>query len=238
LLTPTDIIYGASPRDFLEEFINAQSNYTILPRRVGEHILITSTKTLPEGYAQSGEIILKTNKRLAITLNIVAFFVAVLSFFLLSSFVALVRPRIMILSGSITTGVVIVLTVLVVILLTIHELIHGFFFWVFTHSRPVFAIRLLYAYAGAPAWYIPIRHYAFVTVGPLVILDAVGLLLMLLVPESWVLIIAFVTAFTTGGAMGDLLVFTRLVKLSPRCLVNDTGDVVTFYEHPSNISHI
>ena len=44
----------------------------------------TSTKTLPEGYAQSGEINLKKNKRLSLALNIVAFFVGILSLFLLS----------------------------------------------------------------------------------------------------------------------------------------------------------
>jgi len=197
----------------------------------------TSTKTLPEGYTQSGEIDLKKNKRLAITLNIGAFFVAVLSFYLLSSFSVLVRPGLMNTSGTITASALAVLVGLVVMLLTIHELIHGFFFWVFTRSRPVFAIRLFYAYAGAPAWYIPTRQYAFVTVGPLVIIDAVGLLLMLLGPESWVLFIAFVVAFNTGGSMGDLLVLTRLFKLSPTSLVNDTGDVITFYEHPSTIGH-
>jgi len=199
--------------------------------------MITSTKTLPEGYAQSGEINLKKNKRLAITLNIVALFVIVPSFYLLSSFAALVRPGIMNLSGTITAGVVAVLVGLVVMLFTIHELVHGFFFWVFTRSRPVFAMRLFYAYAGAPDWYIPARQYALAAVGPLVIIDAVGLLLMLLVPESWVLFIAFVVAFNTGGSVGDLLIFTRLFKLSPTCLANDTGDVITFYERQSTIDH-
>ena len=199
--------------------------------------MITSTQTLPEGYAQSGEINLKKNKRLAITLNIVAPFGAVISFYLLSSFAALVRPGIMNLSGTITAGGVAVVVGLVVLLLTIHELIHGFFFWVFTRSRPVFALRLFYAYAGAPDWYIPTRQFAFVAVGPLVIIGAVGLLLMLLVPESWVLFIVFVVAFNTGGSMGDLFVLTRLFKLSPTCLANDTGDVVTFYERQSTIDH-
>jgi hypothetical protein len=196
----------------------------------------TSTKTLPEGYAQSGEINLKENKRLAIILNIIALFVVVLSFYLLSSFAALVRPGIMNRSGTITVGGVVGLVGLVVMLLTIHELIHGSFFWVFTRSRPVFALRLFYAYAGAPDWYIPTRQYAFVTVGPLVIIDAVGLLLMLLVPESWVLFIAIVVAFNTGGSVGDLLVFTRLFKLSPTYLVRDSGDAVFFYEKQSTIS--
>jgi hypothetical protein len=196
-----------------------------------------STKTLPEGYEQSGEINLKKNRRLAITLNIVALFVIVLSFYLLASFAVLVRPGLMNTSGTIHLGTVAILVVLVVMLLTIHELIHGFFFWVFTRSRPVFAIRLFYAYAGAPDWYIPTRQFAIVAVGPLVIIDTVGLLLMLLVPENWVLFIAFVVAFNTGGSMGDLLVLARLFKLSPTSLANDTGDVITFYEHPSTISH-
>jgi hypothetical protein len=211
--------------------MNTKSRLTVIVKG------ITSTKTLPEGYAQFDEINLKKNKRLAITLNIVAFFVAVPSFYLLSSFAALVRPSIMNTSGSITAGVAAVMVGLVVMLATIHELVHGFFFWVFTRSRLVFAMRLFYAYASAPDWYIPTRQFMIVALGPLVIIDAVGLLLVLLVPESWVLFIAFVVALNTGGSMGDLLVFTRLVKVSPTCLVNDTGDIVTFYEHPSTISH-
>jgi len=199
--------------------------------------MITSTQTLPEGYAQSGEINLKKNKRLAITLNIVAFFVFVLIFYLLSSFAALVRPDLMNTSGSMTAGGWAVLVGLVVILFTIHELIHGFFFWVFTRSKPVFALRLFYAYAGASDWYIPTRQFAFVAVGPLVIIGAVGLLLILLAPIRWIMFIIFFVAMNTGGSAGDLLVLTRLVKLPPTCLANDTGDVVTFYERQSTISH-
>jgi len=203
----------------------------------GSTAMITSTKTLPEGYVQSGEINLKKNKRLAITLNIVALFVIVLSFYLLSSFAVLVRPGLMNTSGNITAGVLVVLVVLVALLLTIHELIHGFFFWVFTRNKPVFALRLFYAYAGAPDWYIPTRQFMIVVLGPLVIIGAVGMLLMLLVPESWIMLIAIMVALNTGGSAGDLLVFTRLFKLSPTSLANDTGDVMTFYEHPSTISH-
>ncbi len=194
-----------------------------------------STTTLPEGYAQIGEINLKKNKRLAVALNILAFFVAVLCFFMLTSFAAYLRPGITTTSGTITVGGMAVVAVLVILLLIVHELIHGYFFWVFTRSRPVFALRLFYAYAGAPDWYIPTRQFAAVAVGPLVIIDFVGLLLMLVVPESWVLLILFLVAFNTGGSIGDLLVFTNLLKLSSTSLANDTGDVMTFYEHQSTI---
>lgn len=194
-----------------------------------------STTTLPEGYAQIGEINLKKNKRLAVALNLLAFFVAVLCFFMLTSFAAYIRPGVITTSGTITVGGTVVVAVLVVLLLTVHELIHGLFFWVFTRSRPVFALRLFYAYAGAPDWYIPTRQFAAVAVGPLVIIDAVGLLLMLVVPESWVLLILLLVAFNTGGSIGDLLVFTNLFKLSSTSLANDTGDVMTFYERQSTV---
>lgn len=196
-----------------------------------------STKTLLEGYVQSGEINLKNNIRLAITLNIVALFLAVLSFFLLFSIAPLLRPSLMITSGTITVGGMAVLVGLIVMLFTIHELIHGFFFWVFTRSRPVFALRLFYAYAAAPDWYIPTRQFMIIGLGPLVMIGAAGMLLMLLVPENWVLSIAIIVALNTGGSAGDLLVLTRLFKLSSTSFANDTGDGVTFYEHPSTISH-
>jgi hypothetical protein len=64
----------------------------------------------------------------------------------------------------------------------------------------------------------------------LVIIGAVGLLLIMLAPVSWLLMIAFLVALNTGGAMGDLLVFIRLLKCSPTSFANDTGEVVTFFE--------
>ena len=195
-----------------------------------------STQTLPGGYVQSGEINLKKNKRLAIILNIVAIIIVPLSFYLLSGFSALVRPSFINSSGSITLGMVGILLGLYILMMIVHELIHGFFFWVFTHRRPVFGIGLFYAFAGAPSWYIPSRKYVYIALGPLVIIDVVGLLLMLLVPESWLLTIKILVALNTGGAIRDLLVFTRLFKLLPTSLANDTGDVVTFYEHRLTLS--
>lgn len=195
-----------------------------------------AARTLPQGYAQSGEINLKENKRLAVTLNIVAFFVGVLSFYLATSFAALVRPSLLNTPGRITPAGVAGLVGLVILFFILHEFIHGFFFWVFTRSRPVFALRLFYAYAAAPDWYIPARQFALVALGPLVIMDAVGLLLILLVPESWLIFIVIVLAFGTGGSIGDLFIFTRLFKLAPTCLARDSGDAVFFYEKQSTIS--
>jgi hypothetical protein len=96
----------------------------------------------------------------------------------------------------------------------------------------VFALQPLYAYAGAPTWFFPKRQYAITALGPLVVIGAVGLLILLLAPISWILVTVFLVALNTGGAVGDLFVFMRLLKCSPTSFANDTGDVVTFFERP------
>ena len=201
-----------------------------IDRSEGEPIVNTSTKILPVGYEQTGEIDLKKNKRLAIFLNIFALFVFVFSFILLSNFILLVRPNPMGFSMTISLDTMVILIGLLIMLIIIHELVHGLFFWAFTRSKPVFAIHVSYAYAGAPDWYIPARQFALNTIGPLIIIDVVGVLLMLLVPESWIIVILILVAMNTGGSMGDLLVLKHIFKLSPTSFVNDVGYAVTFYE--------
>ena len=195
-----------------------------------------STQTLPTGYIQSAEINLKKDKRLTILLSIGAFIVFILMFYLLTGFIALVRPDVKNFSENITIGKVLGALALTVIVLSIHEIIHGLFFWIFSHGRPVFALRLPYASAGAPTWFFPKLQYAITALGPLIIIGAVGLLLLLLAPISWIVMTAFLVALNTGGAVGDLFVFIRLLRCSPTGFANDTGDVVTFYERPSTLS--
>jgi len=191
-----------------------------------------STQTLPTGYVQSGEINLKKNKHLTILLNIGAFIVFILMFYMLTGFTALVRPDITNFSETITIKKMLGALGLTVIVLILHEIIHGLFFWIFSHGMPEFALRPLYAYAGAPTWFFPKRQYAITALAPLVIIGAVGLLLLLLAPINWMPMIAFLVALNTGGAVGDLFVFIRLLKCSPTSFVNDTGEVVTFFERP------
>lgn len=197
--------------------------------------MISSSQTLPDGYVRTDEINLAKNKYLAVVLNIVGFFISILAFALLVWFISFVRP------GSFTAlfsyrvdlftiGQLVALILFVTLSLIVHELIHGFFFWFFTHSRPVYALHLAYAYAAAPDWYIPVRQYWIICLTPLVLIDAVGILLSLVSPASWTLIILFLVAFNTGGAIGDLWIAFHLFRASPDCLINDVGDGVAFYE--------
>jgi hypothetical protein len=197
--------------------------------------MLSSTQTLPEGYIQTHEIDLAKNKWLAVLLNIAGFFIFILSFALLGLFASRVHPGLLIGTLSIlidlsTLGQLLGLLAAAAIILVMHELIHGFFFWMFTRSKPVFALHLAYAYAAAPGWFIPARQYWIIGLAPLVIITAIGLLLIWLAPASWVLPVILITALNIGGAAGDMLVIARLLRTSPACLANDAGDRVCFFE--------
>ena len=197
--------------------------------------MLSSTQTLPDGYIQTHEIDLAKNKGLAILLNVIGFFIFILSFILLGSFANWMHSELF--SGTITfkgdlpTLVrLLALLVMVALLLVVHELIHGLFFWIFTRSKPVYALHLAYAYAAAPDWYIPINQYRIVGLGPLVIIDAIGLLLILIAPTSWILMIIFLVSINTGGAVGDMLIIARSFRMSADSLVKDKGDGVCYFE--------
>ena len=191
-----------------------------------------ATQTLPAGYIQSGQIDLKKDKRLTILLNIGALIVFAFCFYLLSAITAWLRPDIKTFSGNITVTSILGALGLTVLILLLHEGIHGLFFWIFSRSRPVFGLRPLYAYAGAPNWFFPKRQFAITALAPLVIIGVAGLLLLLLVPISWILISVLLVALNTSGASGDVFVFIRLLKSSPTSFAKDTGDVVTFFDRP------
>ena len=197
--------------------------------------MLSSTQTLPEGYFQTCEINLAKNKKLAVLLNVAGFIIFVVTFVLLILFLRWSRPGTLI--GTITTksnlSVILVLAGLILLTtlnLILHELIHGFFFWVFTRSKPVDAVHLAYAYAAAPDLFIPVRQYWIIGLAPLVTLDAIGLLLILTAPAAWLLIIVFLITLNTGGAVGDLWITAHLLRVSPACLVKDIGDGVYFFE--------
>jgi len=201
--------------------------------------MAAATKTLPEEFAQCSEINLKKNKSMSITLNLISILIFILCFFLLSGFAALTRPEEMNAPISFTidlSGALISLASLLflsMMILVLHEMIHGVLFWRYTHSKPVFAIRLLYASASAPDWYFSSRQYAIIGAGPFLLISLIGIALILLAPTNWMIYIFVCTALNAAGSIGDLYVLWRLTKLPSTCLINDTGDSIYFFTRQS-----
>jgi hypothetical protein len=118
---------------------------------------------------------------------------------------------------------------LLLLTLTLHELVHGIFFWLFTGARAKFAWKWLYAYAAAPEWYIPRGQFLVVTAAPLVLITAAGLALLWVVPQSALLPVLFCVTVNASGAVGDIAAILWLVFQPRDALVNDTGDAICVY---------
>ncbi len=195
------------------------------------------TQTLPSGYQKIGTFDLSKDRRLAIALNVLALFSTALSGWLFYRAIILLRPA-AISTGTITITVaglpqsVIVIAailLLMVFYITLHEAVHGIFFWWFTRSRPVFAFRWSYAYAAAPGWFIPRNAYLIIALAPLVIISTVGLIVAAFAPANWLQAIWFVLTMNAGGAIGDVAVAIWLLRLPPSTLSLDQGSALTLF---------
>jgi hypothetical protein len=113
---------------------------------------------------------------------------------------------------------------LIIIMLVLHELIHGTFFWLFTRERPKFALRSGYAFAAAPEWYLPKSQYIIVGIAPLVVISIVCIILASLVPLAYVPYPLFVATFNAAGALGDMIVVAWVSTQIHSVLIRDSGD--------------
>ncbi len=188
------------------------------------------TPTLPQTHALAWEVNLKKNMRLNILLQVAGiFWVGLVIFFLRWAF-EILRPSGMefLFSGDIWVVFAGFLPVLVVSI-SLHELVHGVFFWWFAKHLPSFGLGPGYAYAAMPDRYFPKRQYLVVGLAPLVVLTALGLLSVpflpgrLLAPFFWGMVL------NAGGAIGDIYVCLRIAREAEDVWVKDFGDRFEVY---------
>ena len=136
------------------------------PIAAEEDTVLRATAVLPAAYERRGTLDAAHNRLAVAGLMVlgVAFLLTVT--WLLILFLSFVRRR----EGpfAFTMGPLevllcfVVLGVLTAVVVLAHEAVHGLGFWAITRRRPVFGFRGLYAFAGAPGWYIPCGQYALV----------------------------------------------------------------------------
>ena len=132
-------------------------------------------------------------------------------------------------SGGDLAALLVVLVAILVVPIVLHEAIHGAFFWLFTRDRPVFAFKGYAASASAPEWHIPRCQYLVVGLAPLVILTLLGLLLLAVAPDAWVVPLVLAITFHGAGTIGDVASVLWLLRFPRGTLFRDTGDVLTAY---------
>lgn len=191
-----------------------------------------ATKTLPANYREHRVIDLSNNPRALLILNLLSIPLLALAGWLLFWLASWLRPALEwrgVFSGGALLAAFLLVVILIAFVLVLHEAIHGLFFFLFTRERPVFALKALYAYAAAPAWYIPRRPYMVVGIAPLVIITLLGILLLPIITEWLVLALLVAVALNAAGAIADIAIVGWLLFQPDDSLICDHGDKMIVY---------
>ncbi len=187
-------------------------------------------KELPLHYQKIALFDLRNNPRLAIGLNLLGIPLFFIAGWVFLRFIAFFRADAGGLWGILSeASSLLILIPGVFLVILIHELIHGLFFWLFTKSKPVFAFKLAYAYAAAPTWYIPRNIYLIVGLAPVVCITLFALIGFLFMPMYAVAIMLILASLNFAGAVGDLAICVWLLDHEDALLIRDMGDAAEIY---------
>jgi hypothetical protein len=187
-------------------------------------------KAIPEGYHLVYEIDLAKNPALMIKLNVIGLVMFLVFGWLFAWIMRWVRPEFGgwsgIWSGTLTVNLWSILGIILayILVLTLHEVVHGVFFWGITGEQPYYGLKAAYAFAAAPGWYIPRNPYLVVGLAPLVVITLLGLLILSFLPGTLLLPWLFAMTANASGAIGDIYVVGWLLMRPSSNLVNDHGD--------------
>jgi len=199
---------------------------------------MAATRILPEGFALRREINLQKDQALLIKLNLWGLvLVPFIGYILIRlgitshpefrSIFEVMAPQIPILSY------ILVLILGMIIVIVLHELVHGLFFWMITRQAPKFGFKGAYAFAAAPEWYIQRKAYFWIGAAPLVIISIVGLFLIPAIPARYLFTWLFCILVNASGSIGDAYVLADLMRQPASALIQDQGDMISIYTEAS-----
>lgn len=123
-------------------------------------------------------------------------------------------------------GGIVMVTVIMVI---VHEGLHGLVFWRTTGEMPGFEFKFYYASDSPGDWYLPRRPFMLATLLPLAVISLVCLVLIPFAGPYLRYLLILLAVFNASGSAGDLVVALRLSRLPADTLIKDSGSSVTFY---------
>ncbi len=192
-----------------------------------------TTQQLPPDYQPVYTLDLSQNKVAAIALNLGALALFLVFGVWFARLSMRLRPELWQSGSSVSVASTEIysLVIALVLMLVLHELTHGLFFWVFTRQRPVFGFKLMYAYAAAPDWYLARTPFIITGAAPLVLLTLFGILLMLIVPLALVPGLIFFMTFNAAGSIADIYTVMVLLYQPKTVFIQDRGDSFTVFSN-------
>jgi hypothetical protein len=186
---------------------------------------VKPVQALPEGYRLTATLDLSKDRWALVGLNLAGLALFAVCGWLFAGIFRVLRAEFS-LSAYYPNFFVNVVTLLVAsgLVIILHELVHGLFFWLYLRERPEFGFRGTYAYAAAPNWYIPRGRFVVIGLAPLVLITLAGLAAVMVFPPGSLPLLWFAVVLNAAGAVGDIFIVSWLYFQPPTVLVKDQGD--------------
>lgn len=117
---------------------------------------------------------------------------------------------------------------LVLLLLVIHELIHGIFFKLGTDEKVTYKFHGWAISASVKGIYFYKNHYLITGLAPFIIISALLIISMFIFPMH-AFMLYIILAIHTAGCIGDFYVVLKLLKYNKDTLIHDYGIGMLFY---------
>ncbi|MDY0210808.1 MAG: DUF3267 domain-containing protein [Acholeplasma sp.] len=109
-----------------------------------------------------------------------------------------------------------------IVMIMIHEWIHGLFFKKYSNTKVTYKFHGWAASASTPGIYYYKNSYMVIGLAPAVIINSI-LLILFIVIEPFRLMLLILLAMHLSGCAGDFYVIFKMRKLMKNALIEDTG---------------
>lgn len=181
---------------------------------------------LPKEYTPSFIIDLQKNKKQAIIINVFAYIIMIIMYFLGTLYI----PFNEFTKGSngeiaIKFGVTITSFILYIVL---HECIHGIAMKTCGTKKVKYGFTGVYAFAGSDDYYYK-WPYIYIALAPVVFFLIILGIMMYFAPFEWFWPIYLIQIANIAGASGDIYVFIKMLKYPKDVLIKDSGTKMTVF---------
>ena len=133
-----------------------------------------------------------------------------------------------------TISSIIFIAIGIFVFFTLHELIHGFFIWLFSKKRANYKISMFYASASAQDRYFDRFSYIIIALSPVIIISLLLIFLLNTLSLNLYNGILLVLALNVSGAIGDFYITIITLGKNKDTLIRDEGEKMHFYTKNPN----
>lgn len=177
------------------------------------------TTKLPDSFVRYGRFGRNQYKKAVQLLSVLTILLAIPFYILFNWLAGVLRPDFvggMTFRPTFKLVSIAMMLIIFIIIAVVHELIHILFLWSGLGERPKIVFGWVYVHVGTSTWYLPRNTFLAANLAPFCLLSLVGLMILLIVPETAIGAVVFGLTVNAAGSTPDLVssIFVSLLPTS------------------------